>query len=377
MSLETVLPWLQQNMFRWVYVLLPLLICVTSVLLLDKMAPRLGLLDKPDARKRHDGAIPVIGGPAMYLSIALASLTLAFHLPVLLFLLLGGMLVGLGIADDKFDLPASTRLLVQALVAVMMIFVGGVQIGELGNLFGLGPIGLSGLLAILFTVVCTIGVINAINMIDGVDGLAGSILIVSFIAMAYVALSADNTLGARMLGIFSGALLGFLCFNARVFLPRAAIFMGDSGSMLMGLILAWFLINMTQVSVDVSYLGRDPALANIAPLSAVAAGWIFGLPLIDTVAVMTLRLYERRSPFAAGRDHLHHLLLDRGYSVNQTVLRLLALHTVLVTIGVVANRHAVLEPLLFWSFVLLVAIRVLATHRLQRPVRALGSRSES
>jgi len=123
--------------------------------------------------------------------------------------------------------------------------------------------------------------------------------------------------------------------------------MGDSGSMLLGFILVWFLITLTQ--------GYEP------PISPVVAGWIFGLPLLDTTVVMVNRIAARKSPFSAGRDHLHHRLLDSGFSVNQTVLCVCAIHSVFVIIGMIANNHRELEPFLFMGFVLCVLLHCFIT----------------
>ncbi len=350
------LAFIQDTLQRSVYVLLPFFVCLNVVMLLDRLAPHLGLLDRPDERKQHHGMVPLIGGPAMYVAIASASILLNFHFSVLIFLALGLVLIVLGIVDDRYDIPPVWRLLVQAMVAGVMVQVGGVQISQIGDLFGTGTVVMAGTASVIFTIICTIGVINAVNMIDGVDGLAGSILLMSFTGMTWLSLSGGNVLGAEMLTIFGGAILGFLCFNARVFVARARIFMGDSGSMLMGFILAWFFINLTQ--------GEQPAM------SAVTAGWVFGLPLIDTVSVMVGRLLDGRSPFHAGRDHLHHRLLDSGLSVNATVLTMAAMHGLLVLIGVFGNGDATLEPLLFWGFVLLVVVHHYITPKLLGRVSA-------
>jgi len=331
---------LQDFFSRLLYPGLPFLICLNCILALDKVAPQLGLLDRPDKRKQHAGTIPLIGGPAMFLAIVASVFMLEFKYEVLIILGLGAVLVLLGILDDLYDLRASYRVIVQIIVAALMVSEGGVQIQQIGNIVGQGSVNLTGFVAIAFTIMCTIGVINAVNMIDGVDGLAGSILLVSFLAIAWLALRAQDYHSAKMLMIFSGALAGFLCFNARIIISKARIFMGDSGSMLMGFILCWYFIDLTQ--------GTE------APVSAITAGWIFGLPLIDTVSVMVGRILQGESPFKAGRDHLHHRLLDNGFSVNGTVLIMLCIHLLFVTIGIIFNGNASVEPIMFWGFVLIV-----------------------
>ena len=327
---------------RSLFVFLPFLTCVTFLLLFQQLAPRLGLLDRPDERKRHDGPVPPVGGPAMYVAIGAAGLFLAFQYYTVVFLGLGLLLVLLGLADDLFDIRASLRLVGQIAVAAGMVQWGHVTIDEVGNLLGSGAVALPATVAVTFTVMCTVGVVNAVNMIDGLDGLAGSILLVSFGAMAWLAVEQGDALSAKLLATYCGALLGFLCFNARVFVRRARIFMGDSGSMLLGFVLAWYLIRLSQDGQH--------------SIGAVTAGWIFGLPLVDTVSVMVGRVLSGRSPFAAGRDHLHHRLVDRGWSVNRTVLTLVAVHAAFVGVGVASNDHPEAEPYLFWLFVALVLV---------------------
>ena len=350
---------LQDFFRRLLYPGLPFLICLNCILALDKIAPQLGLLDRPDDRKQHAGTVPLVGGPALFLAIFASVLMLEFEYNVFVFLSLGVVLLLLGILDDLYILRASYRVLVQAAVATLMVFHEGVQIHEIGNIIGQGTVNLTGTVAVIFTVICTIGVINAVNMIDGVDGLAGSILLVSFLAMAWLALQARDFHNAKMLVIFGGALVGFLCFNARIIVSKARIFMGDSGSMLMGFIMVWYFISLTQ--------GED------APVSAITAGWIFGLPLIDTVSVMVGRILKRESPFKAGRDHLHHRLMDNGFGVNATVLIMLSIHLLFVMTGIFFNGVTKIEPLMFWGFVLIVIAhhfltpKLLNSENLQQP----------
>ena len=356
---------IQELLPKFLYIVLPFLVCVNSLMLLERVAHRFGLVDQPDDRKRHNGAIPLVGGPAMFVAIAVSCILLKLQFVVVLFLFLAFLLIAMGTLDDRLNLSVRHRFAVQILVAALMVFAGDLKILSVGDLVGSGPVILTGAIAIGFTIICIIGVINAANMIDGVDGLAGSIYFITFLGMGSLAISHDRMPSAAMLAIVCGALLGFLCFNARVFFAKAKVFMGDSGSMMMGFILAWFFISLTQ--------------GESAPVSAVAAGWLFGLPLIDTVAVMTQRIVNGNSPFKPGRDHLHYLLLDRGYTTNQTVSTLALLQGSLVLVAVLSNDIAPLQPFLFWGFVLLVVMRIFFTsfliNRISSCVQAKGSGS--
>ncbi len=310
----------------------------------------IGLLDRPCERKKHEGLVPLVGGIAMFTAFSISTILLFPHWSSLVMVLIALLVVSLGVLDDIHGLQTRKRFLVQMLAAVAMVYVGGVQISQLGNLFGDGVVQFGGFFALIFTVFATVGVINAMNMVDGSDGLAGSLALISFLALAYVAYSAGDLKSANMILVIIGALFAFLLFNIRLFGLAARVFMGDAGSMFIGLLLAWFFISLSQ--------GDKPSL------SAVSAGWIFGLPLLDISAVMTRRLFEGRSPFTAGRDHIHHLLIDHGYSVNKTLSIIVVLHLLFVSLGLIANNQPGWDPALFWLFVILVACHLVYTRHI-------------
>ena len=330
--------------------LIPLVICVAIMLPLSRLAVAIDLVDKPDARKRHQNKTPLIGGIAVFLSSLAYLVPAAPSSQTFILLAIGFVLVVLGSIDDKLDLNAGLRLAIQAGAALAMIFWGGNQIFTVGNILFSDAVVMNTTASIIFTVVCTVGVINSINMIDGVDGLAGSTTLISFLALAFVAYQGGYASSLQILLCVSGAIVGFLVFNARLFYPSAKVFFGDAGSMFIGLMLLWFCIDLTQ-QAD-------------APLSAVAAGWIFGLPLIDTVSVMVGRIVKGKSPFAAGRDHLHHQLIDSGVGINSTVKFMAAVHALIVIIGLTFNSMKASEPFLFWIFVLIVVLHHFITPRL-------------
>ena len=314
--------------------------------LVDKAAP-LGLIDKPDSRKRHDGDIPAVGGLAIYLSVVAGVLIAGFDISVYTPLMVAGLLVVTGLLDDRFGLSARLRLPIQGLAAVFMMHFGGIGIETIGGVWGVQPIVFTGLTVGGFTVMCTVGVINSINMLDGIDGLSGTIISITFIPLVFLSWGAGETGLVVLLISFLSSILVFLYFNARVFRVTAKVFLGDTGSMLLGFILVWTLITLTQ--------GPN------AVLSPTAAGWIFGLPLVDTVSVMVGRLLKKRSPFDADRTHLHYKLLDAGLSVNRTVVILMSIHLLFVIVGLLANAVSVYEPLLFWSFIFVVVLHYFLT----------------
>ncbi len=228
------------------------LFCAAIIPVLGKLAVAYGLTDKPDSRKRHLGEIPLVGGIAVFATL------LAFEFisqgplvpPVLLALCL--VLVILGVVDDYMDLSARCRLCFQVAVAVLMVVFTDVRIESIGALFGGESIRFGYTASLLFTVICAVGVINAINMIDGLDGLSGSLLAVTLSSMGVLAMAHGDADTALTLFVISGSLLAFLFYNSRVVGKRAAIFLGAYGSMMLGLILVWYLVDMTQ--------GADPVM---------------------------------------------------------------------------------------------------------------------
>ena len=267
---------------------------------LAHMATRIGLADPPGGRKQHEGTIPLTGGLGMFTGFFLGAMASGLivgstvALIVALFLLVFG-----GAADDMHDISARSKLLLQLVAALLMTSWAGVQVTQLGNLFGFGPVQLYEW-ALPFSVVCAIGVINAVNMVDGLDGSAGGISLVAALWLAYVALLQRLSVQALLLLVLAAAVAGFLVWNMRLppLRDQARVFMGDSGSMMLGLALCWFCIDVTQ--------GEGRRLAPIVCM------WILAVPLLDMSRVMFVRYRRKVSLFDADRQHLHHLLLARG-----------------------------------------------------------------
>jgi len=324
--------------------------CAIAVPLLCVLCRKVGLVDNPDRRKQHIGQIPLAGGISIFLAtlggMSFVSQDLSAWKP----LIAGSPLLLLGLLDDKFSLSAALRFPVQILCGLVMVFWGGVQITEVGNLFGDGSVILSGSWSVLFSVLCVVGVINSINMIDGVDGLSGSILLFSFLPLLFLLGSSPDAQGHALLICLITSILAFLLYNSRLIRSSAALFLGDAGSMFLGFVLVWYFVQMSQ--------GGAPVL------SAVAAGWLFGLPLADTISVIIRRIVQRRSPFDADRLHFHHLLLDSGIGVNGTLMIALLVHMCFVTIGIICNYFSMAEPLFFWLFVAVVVVHYFFAPRL-------------
>ena len=272
-------------------------------------ALRLGLVDRPCHRKRHDGTIPLTGGLAMFLAFLTVLLVDVGYFGSYAGLLFGmTVLMITGIIDDLVDLRALIKLLVQIVVVTVVVMTTDLQIHHLGPLFGplIGNVGL-GPLSVPFTVACFVFMINVINMADGVDGLAGGMGVIMFSLLALVGwLGGVSTALVSLSLILATATAGFLFWNMRFpFRKRAAAFMGDAGSMMLGFAIAWMAIAMA----------TDPS-ASIYP---VTFAWVLLIPCMDTMAVSIRRISQGRSPMAADRAHLHHIFQRCHFSVTATV----------------------------------------------------------
>ena len=314
------------------------------VVIFTPLARVFNLVDEPDDRKQHIGSIPLVGGLSIAASVMVVMIWAgALAVPTTgIFLTIGLILGLLGMLDDYSEISPRYRLLVQIIVGLALCFVADLKIVSVGDLVGNGYVTFGLVASVIFTVICSVGVFNSINMIDGIDGLAGTIVFLSAAAMVSIAFSAGDLFSAGVLISVVSAVAAYLVFNLSFYGKARKVFMGDSGSLFLGFTLLWFFIYLSQ--------GEN------APMSPVVAGWIFGLPLADTVAVIVGRLIRGEHPLAAGRDHIHHRLLRHGFS-SKTVLKIIALyHLIFVLIGVLFNETPSAEPFLFWGFVIITVI---------------------
>ena len=341
-------------------VTIAMLVSAVLVWVLRPLAMRIGLVDSPGERKQHVGQVPLVGGIAMFCGFMFAVLVLDLSLDSYrAFFACTALLVIIGILDDFHDLPPWVRFVAQIVAALIMTLWGGVVVRDLGALFGSGSIPL-GMWAVPFTVFVTVGAINAINMLDGVDGLAGGVVWIAFVLLGFVALSVNLMADAQVLFILACVFSAFLGFNLRF--PgrcQALVFMGDAGSMFLGFALVWFVIPLSQ--------GENRAMTPVTAL------WILALPLIDAVSIFVRRLSGGRPPFAAARDHLHHILLSSGFSVNNAVGAILGLAATIGVLGMLGQYSGVSEHLLFYGFLLLFVIHLWVTTSVSNSGKVLES----
>jgi UDP-GlcNAc:undecaprenyl-phosphate GlcNAc-1-phosphate transferase len=299
-----------------------------------------GLVDKPNARKHHDGQVPLIGGISIFAAVLAASLIwLPNTLELRMYLVASAMMVFIGALDDKFDLKVRIRIVGQIIIASLMIYGVGGYISNLGNLFSFGDIEL-GPVGIVFTYLAIIVVINAYNMVDGIDGLIGSLSLNTFTAIAILFLISGNTSYLSYPLILATATLPYLIFNLGFFKSYSKkIFMGDAGSMFIGLSVIWLLT-----------IGTQGESASFRPVTAL---WICAIPLMDMLAIVMRRYRKGKSPFKPDRDHLHHILQRAGLSSRQTLVVISIASALMSILGVLGEYFQVAESIELALFVLM------------------------
>jgi UDP-GlcNAc:undecaprenyl-phosphate GlcNAc-1-phosphate transferase len=299
-----------------------------------------GLVDKPNERKHHDGQVPLIGGISIFAAVLAASLIwLPNTLELRMYLVASAMMVFIGALDDKYDLKVRIRIVGQIIIASLMIFGVGGYISNLGNLFSFGDIEL-GPVGIIFTYFAIIVVINAYNMVDGIDGLIGSLSLNTFTAIAILFLISGNTSYLSYPLILATATLPYLIFNLGFFKSYSKkIFMGDAGSMFIGLSVIWLLT-----------IGTQGEGASFRPVTAL---WICAIPLMDMLAIVMRRYRKGRSPFKPDRDHLHHILQRAGLSSRQTLVVISIASALMSILGVLGEYFQVPESIELVLFVLM------------------------
>ncbi len=262
------------------------------------------LYDVPDARKIHDTPIPSLGGLGIYSGFVIASLTIINFSQAAEFQYFFAaffVIFFLGLKDDILDITPIKKFIGQVGAAFLIIYKGNVQIQSMHGFLGYEQ--LPPMASLVFTYLTVIVIINSFNLIDGVDGLASSLALMAAIIFGAYFYAAGLLPYAILSFATAGSLIAFLIFN---FQP-AKIFMGDTGSLLLGVINAILVIKF----INVANLPDNKVPIMAAP----AVGFsILMIPLLDTLRVFGIRIGHRRSPFSPDRNHIHHILLDRGWS---------------------------------------------------------------
>ncbi|MGB2742316.1 MAG: UDP-N-acetylglucosamine--undecaprenyl-phosphate N-acetylglucosaminephosphotransferase [Cognaticolwellia sp.] len=323
-----------------------------AIKLFKPLAVDVGLVDKPSARKHHDGQIPLIGGISIFAAVLAASmLWLPNTLELRMYLIASAMMVFIGALDDKYDLKVRIRIVGQIIIASLMIYGVGGYIANLGDLFGFGDVTL-GPMGIIFTYVGIIVVINAFNMVDGIDGLIGSLSINTFTAIAILFIMSEQVDYISYPLILATAIIPYLIFNLGLAKKSKKIFMGDAGSMFIGLSVIWLLT-----------MGTQNESASFRPVTAL---WICAVPLMDMLAIVVRRYKNGKSPFKPDRDHLHHILQRVGYDSSQTLVIISIFAVSMSLVGLVGEYFVVPDNIMLAGFIFMFACYVVVIRKMTK-----------
>lgn len=290
-----------------------------------KIAMMKNIVDNPDARKLQKTPVPVLGGIAVFFGmiVALTVTRLTFD-TYSLFAIMGVMtiMLYLGVMDDILSLSPRLRFIVEILVVLLLMFSNKYAINDFQGLWGIHQI--SDWIAIPLTVIACVGIINAINMIDGVNGLSSGYGIMASAVFGAAFIISDDRDAASLAILSVGALLPFFFHN--VFGKKSKMFIGDGGTLLIGTIMSTFVIGAINVN--------SPLAAKVGPNFGVIAFVlaVLVIPVFDCIRVMTSRILRKTSPFYPDKTHLHHLLIDMGFSHAGTAFTEVMLSVLTITI---------------------------------------------
>jgi len=287
------------------YPLVPPFVAVVILLarLLMDFGYKLGLVDQPNERSSHTKIIPRVGGLAIFLPYLV--LGLGFYLTGYDYLQLNsgywiglGAIVALGTLDDRLDLSSTLKFFIQFTVAAYYVLSTGNYVDNLYGLFGIGA--LPSWLGISLSIITVVYLINAVNLIDGVDGLAAGISLLALFLFSTLMGGGEHLITSIFIGL---GLIVFMGFN---YSNKRKIFLGDAGSLSLGFIIATFAMEFLHSgNAHHAFLNLNPVMVAIL---------ILGYPVADTIRVFAIRISLGLSPFNADRRHMHHVLLDKGFS---------------------------------------------------------------
>ena len=304
----------QQDNFTLLTLVAATVVSMALIPVMIRLAPALGMIDRPDPRKVHAVPIPRVGGVGIFFG---ALLPLLLWLPkdplTLSFLLGSAVLFAFGVWDDRKELGHYVKFIGQFIAVFLVVFQGDLYVTHLPFL-GMEPI--SDGAGRAFTVFALVGMINAINHSDGLDGLAGGESLLSLAAIAYLGYSAGSTWVGLVSMATIGGILGFLRYNSH----PARVFMGDGGSQFIGFTLGVLAVYLTQKA--------NPALSPALP------ALFLGLPIVDIIAVFIQRVYHRMNWFRATKNHIHHRLLELGFQHHESVVLIYGIQAFFVGLAV-------------------------------------------
>lgn len=315
-------------------------VSLISVFVLSRLAIKIDLVDAPDHRKIHDGHVPLVGGISIFFGVASAFLLFPVIGQQLAALMIASVLiVSIGLLDDHFDIKVRYRLFMQFMAAIVITLGGDMMIESLGVFGSEGSLNL-GIFALPFTIFSIMVAINAFNFLDGIDGLTGLMFLIALLAMIMCVPSVTGSASAYLIPLlFIVAVIPYMAFNLGLLGKQNRVFLGDAGSMMLGLVIAWLLIRYTQGA------GKT--------FSPVTALWIIAIPLMDMLAIVTRRSRNGKAPFEPDRSHLHHLFMDRGLNDRQALVMIGFASILFASVGVLSEIYAFSQLTMLVAFLII------------------------
>ena len=294
-----------------------------------KFAQKRNVVDNPNARKLQRNPVPVMGGVAVFFGLVSGLCVSGIFvnvnelLPVIVAM---SVMLCVGVIDDVSELSPWLRFVIEIAVVLMLIFTTHISLDSLQGLWGFYDLPLW--LSAPLTVFAVVGMINAINLIDGVDGLSSGFCMMASIAFGALFIMTGNYDMAVLAAITLGSLMPFFFHN--VFGDKSKMFIGDGGSLMMGVAMSAYVVAVISVR-DEAFDAMPDGMGLVAFTMAVMA-----VPVFDTLRVMTMRILRRTSPFRPDKTHLHHLFIDLGFSHIATTLSVLSLNLLVVLAWLIA-----------------------------------------
>jgi UDP-GlcNAc:undecaprenyl-phosphate GlcNAc-1-phosphate transferase len=323
-----------------------------AISVLRPFAISINLTDSPNNRKKHEGIVPLIGGLGMFFGFFISVLTTNIDLNhIKYFLLASFIVVIIGALDDHRNISVWYRFFFQVVAAVIVAAVAGVDIESLGNLFSSKTEILLSSWSVFFTIIAIIVAMNAVNMSDGIHGLAGLTSFVTLLSLAYFAYIGGNQDSLNIALLMCAVIPPFLFYNLSTKSSVGKrIFMGDAGSMFLGLAIVWLLINLSQ--------------GEYRSFSPIIAVWLFAVPLFDSVSTVIRRIKIGKSPFQPDLNHLHHILIRVGLSTKFALIIILLFSLFMALIGIMGELNEISEWKMFIGFMVVFVAYFIFTNLL-------------
>lgn len=318
-----------------------ILVTFFSITILRPFAKELGVVDKPSKRKKHSGDIPLIGGISIFIGFNIALIGEYTDNNIIIAFISGSFFIFLlGLIDDCYPLSAKLRIFTQIIIVSLMVWYTELKLETFGHSFGLSNQINLGIFSYPITILGIVFVTNSYNLMDGADGVASALVLLALISISIVIILSGLAYLNPIIVALIGSLMPFIWFNLTQ-VTKNKIFLGDSGSLFLGYIIACLLLLETQVNKTIS---------------TTYALWIIAIPIFDALSVFVHRIKKSQALFVPDRSHLHHFMQEIGLSTNKVLYSIIGLGLFLLLIGIIIENWS--QVLSLPIFILLLVIYI-------------------